>query len=199
MKAKDLILTLAGTAAVGAVATYCYIKANLGMPRGAWPVRGFDLKRYLGRWYEVARFDFRFERDMDNTTADYSLNADGSIRVVNSGFDYHKGRWTRVVAKAKPMEGSDVARLRVSFFGPFYSSYTIIELDPDYRYALVVGRNTDYIWFLSRTPEMPEEVKALFVSKARALGYNIDRLVWVDQETRKRPEESLLEEDSDEE
>ena len=82
MKAKDLLIALTGTAAAAGAATYYYMWKNLGLPRGAWPVRGFDLERYLGKWYEIARFDFRFEKNLDNTTAEYSMNDDGSIRVV---------------------------------------------------------------------------------------------------------------------
>lgn len=188
MKAKDLLIALTGTAVAAGAATYYYLWKNLGMPKGAWPVRGFDLEKYLGKWYEIARIDFRFERNMDNTTAEYSLNEDGSVRVVNTGYDCRKEEWSQAIGKAKPIESPDVARLKVSFFGPFYSSYNVIELDPDYTYALVVGRDTDFIWFLSRTPEMPESVKELFVSKARALGFDTDRLVWVEQGTRKMPE-----------
>ena len=198
MKAKDLLIALTGTAAAAGAATYYYMWKNLGLPRGAWPVRGFDLERYLGKWYEIARIDTCFEKNLDNTTAEYSMNDDGSIRVVNSGYDLKRDRWSDSIGKAKPIEDPDVARLMVSFFGPFYSSYNVVELDPEYRYALVVGRNTDYLWFLSRTPEMPEEVKELFVSKARALGFDTDRLVWVDQGTRERPEEPEMDEESDE-
>lgn len=171
----------------------------MGLPRGAWPVRGFDLERYLGKWYEIARLDSRFEKDLDNTTAEYSLNDDGTIRVVNSGYDLKRERWSDSIGRAKPIEDPEVGRLMVSFFGPFYSSYNIIELDPEYRYALVVGRNTDYVWFLSRTMEMPEEVKELFVSKAKALGYDTDRLVWVEQGTRERPVEPETDEDLEDE
>ena len=198
MKAKDLLIALAGTAAAAGAATYYYMWKNLGLPRGAWPVRGFDLERYLGKWYEIARIDTCFEKNLDNTTAEYSMNDDGSIRVVNSGYDLKRDRWRDSIGKAKPIEDPDVARLMVSFFGPFYSSYNVVELDPEYKYALVVGRNTDYLWFLSRTPEMPEEVKELFVSKARALGFDTDRLVWVEQGTRERPEEPEMDEESDE-
>lgn len=198
MKAKDLLIALTGTAVAAGAATYYYLWKNLGMPKGAWPVRGFDLEKYLGKWYEIARFDFRFEKNMDNTTAEYSLNDDGSVRVVNTGYDYKKEEWSQAIGKAKPIEDIETARLKVSFFGPFYSAYNVIELDPDYTYALVVGRDTDFIWFLSRTPEMPESVKELFLSKARALGFDTDRLVWAEQGTRELPEgEFADEEDTD--
>lgn len=199
MKAKNLLIALTGTAAAAGAAAYYYIWKKMGLPRGAWPVRGFDLERYLGKWYEIARLDSRFEKDLDNTTAEYSLNDDGTIRVVNSGYDLKRERWSDSIGRAKPIEDPEVGRLMVSFFGPFYSSYNIIELDPEYRYALVVGRNTDYVWFLSRTMEMPEEVKELFVSKAKALGYDTDRLVWVEQGTRERPVEPETDEDLEDE
>lgn len=154
------------------------------MPKGAKPVTNFDANRYLGKWYEVARFDFFFEKNMDNTTAEYSLNDDNSIRVVNRGYNYKKNEWSEAKGKAKFVGSPDVASLKVSFFGPFYAPYNVIQLDKDYRYALVVGKNTDYIWLLSRTPTMPEDIKKKYVDVARSLGYDVDKLVWVEHGNR---------------
>ena len=107
----------------------------------------FDLSRYLGKWYEIARFDFAHEKDMDNVTARYSLNKDGSIRVENRGYDYKKGEWKESIGKAKFQGRPTIGSLKVSFFGPFYSGYNIIALDPNYLYSLVVGKNYDYLCF----------------------------------------------------
>lgn len=154
------------------------------MPKGAKPITNFDAQRYLGKWYEIARFDFFFEKNMDNTTAEYSLNKDNTLTVINRGYNYKKDKWTEAKGKAKFIGSPDVASLKVSFFGPFYSPYNVIALDKEYKYALVVGKDTDYIWLLSRTTTMPEEVKKRYLDMARSLGYDLDKLVWVEHGNR---------------
>ena len=149
------------------------------IPKGATVVKHFDADKYLGRWYEIARFDFRFERDLKNTTANYSLNTDGSIKVVNRGYNVKKRTWEQATGKAKFSGNTSEGKLMVSFFGPFYSGYNIIALDPNYQYALIAGRNLDYLWLLSRTPSMPEAVKDNYLQKAKSIGYDTNRLIWV--------------------
>ena len=149
------------------------------IPEKAEPVKNFQKDRYLGTWYEIARFDFKHERNMNNTIAQYSLNEDGSIRVVNSGYDYKKNKWEKAEGKAKFRGDETVAALKVSFFGPFYSGYNVIALDDDYQYALVAGKNLDYLWILSRTPTLPENVKNDYVKKAQEVGYDTSQLIWV--------------------
>lgn len=122
------------------------INACSTMPKGAVVVEPFEADRYLGKWYEIARFDFRYERNMNNTTAQYALNEDGTIQVINRGYDTVKNRWKEATGKAKFAGEPTVARLKVSFFGPFYSPYNVIALDPEYRYALVAGKNLKYLW-----------------------------------------------------
>lgn len=149
------------------------------LPRGASVVTGFDKARYLGIWYEIARYDFAFERNLDNTTAEYRLLDDGSIGVTNRGHDYVKDVWKVARGKAR-FRGSDtVAALGVSFFGPFYGAYNVIALDGDYRYALVAGNSTKYLWILSRTRTIPEDVRAGYLALAESLGYDTERLIWV--------------------
>lgn len=147
--------------------------------RRAHVVDDFDLNRYLGEWYELARFNFRFEKNLKNTRANYTLNDDGTVSVTNSGYDYVKKKHKVANGKAKlagkPREG----KLKVSFFGPFYSPYNIVAIKGDYEYALVMGKNTDYIWVLSRTKTLPEAVKQDFLQTARQAGYDLSRLVWV--------------------
>lgn len=150
------------------------------VPEGAVPVKPFDKERYLGTWYEVARFDFRFERNLNNTTAQYSLNDDGSIRVVNRGFNYVKGQWKESVGKARFVASPDEARLKVSFFGPFYGGYNVIALDSEYQYALIAGSSLDYIWILSRTKTIPDAVKESYLKQARELGFDVEKLIWVE-------------------
>lgn len=149
--------------------------------QGAYGVNNFDLSKYLGKWYEIARYDTWFEKDMDRTQAFYSLNEDGTVRVENSGYDFTKNKWKTSVGKAKFRGDTDVGELKVSFFGPFYSDYTILALDSEYKYSLVVGNTTDYLWILSRTKTIPEDVKNQFLSMAREFGFDTAKLVWVNQ------------------
>ena len=153
--------------------------ACASLPKGATAVGGFEKARYLGKWYEVARFDFSFEKNLDNTTAEYGLAKDGTISVTNRGHNYVTGKWSEARGKAR-FRGSDTrAELEVSFFGPFYAAYNVIALDADYRYALVAGSNLKYLWILSRTPTIPDDVKADYLDRAKALGYDLSKLIWV--------------------
>lgn len=154
--------------------------ACANIPTGAVAIKPFDSERYLGKWYEIARFDFRFERGLNNTTAEYSLNPDGSIRVVNQGFDYEKKVWKKAVGKAKFVTTKDEARLKVSFFGPFYGGYNVVALDSAYQYALIAGSDLNYLWLLSRTKTMPEDVKQSYLNLAKKIGFDTDALIWVE-------------------
>lgn len=145
-------------------------------------VENFDALRYMGTWYEIARFDFRFEKNLDSTTAQYSLNPDGTVAVVNRGYDYQKNIWKTAFGKARikrSSTGTNRASLEVSFFGPFYSDYNVIALDSEYTCALIAGKNTKYLWILSRKPEISEQTRIAFLEKARALGYPVESLIWV--------------------
>lgn len=148
------------------------------IPKGAAAVKPFDLEKYLGKWYEIARKDFKYEKNLNNVTADYSLNDDGSIRVLNRGYDMVKEEWKESIGKAKPVGDAQVGRLKVSFFGPFYSGYNVVEIDPDYQYVLVAGDNLKYLWILSRQPSIPEEVKDRYLQIAQDIGYDTRDLVW---------------------
>lgn len=150
------------------------------IPKGASAVKPFDKEKYLGKWYEIARLDFKFERDLNNTTAHYSINKDGSIRVENRGFNYKKNLWKQAVGKAKFRGEDNVAALKVSFFGPFYSGYNVIALDNEYKYALVAGKDLGYLWILARETEIPETVKQNYLKIAADLGYKTSELVWVE-------------------
>lgn len=152
------------------------------LPKGAQAVESFDAERYLGQWYEIARFDFRFERDMDKTTATYSLNDNGTIKVVNRGYNYVKKEWSQAEGTAKFVGDRTVASLKVSFFGPFYSPYNVIALDDEYRYALVVGKSLDYLWILAREKTIPDNIKTEYVALAQSLGFDLSKLIWVEQE-----------------
>ena len=151
-------------------------------PKGVATIEPFDATRYMGKWYEIARLDHKFERGLTNVTAEYSLKDDGGISVVNRGYDLEKGEWKEADGKAEFVDGSDQARLKVSFFGPFYSGYNVIALDDEYRYSMVTGDDRDYLWLLSREKEIPEEVKQRYLKQARDQGYDVDALIWVEHD-----------------
>jgi apolipoprotein D and lipocalin family protein len=176
MKAKQIFFKSLA-AIIGIVA----FSSCVSIPKGATAITPFDKGKYLGTWYEIARMDFKFERNLNQTTANYSLNPDGSIKVVNRGYNYKTSKWSEAVGKAKFAGDPNVARLKVSFFGPFYSGYNVIALDTDYKYALIAGNNTGYMWILSRTKTVSEDVKQNYLKLAKGLGFNIDALIWVEQ------------------
>lgn len=151
------------------------------IPDGATAVTPFNAEKYLGTWHEIARLDFRYERGLNQTTANYSLNDNGTIRVVNRGYDVAKNEWKEAKGKAKFVGKTDVGMLKVSFFGPFYAGYNVAAIDEDYRYALVIGRNLDYMWLLSREKTMPQEVIDNYLAIAQKIGYDTSSLIWVEQ------------------
>jgi apolipoprotein D and lipocalin family protein len=152
-----------------------------GLPEGVRPVGSFQAERYLGRWYEIARLDHGFERGLIRVTADYSLRPDGGLRVVNAGQDARTGKWKRAEGKAYFVQDPREGWLKVSFFGPFYASYVVFELDPEYRYALVAGPDRSYLWLLSRTPALEPARVASLLARAEALGFDTHRVLRVDQ------------------
>ena len=177
---KDKHILIGGGAVIAAISVVLLNSCSSStIPEGASAVEPFDMKRYTGKWYEIARLDFKYEKGLNNTTADYSENEDGTIRVINRGYDVKKGKWKEAIGKAKFVDKTNEARLKVSFFGPFYSGYNVIAIDPEYRYALVAGESLKYLWLLSRETAMPESVKQEYLSEAKTLGYNTAELVWV--------------------
>ncbi|HTO35968.1 MAG TPA: lipocalin family protein [Flavobacterium sp.] len=172
---------------VGVLALVFTFSACSSIPEKAEPVTNFDVNKYQGTWYEIARFDFRFEKDMDNVSAQYSLDDKGNVVVLNSGFNYKKQEWEKAEGKAKFRGAKDVGALKVSFFGPFYSGYNVIALDENYNYALIAGKNLDYLWILSRTTEIPEDVKNDYLEKARQIGYDTTQLIWVKHDREDNP------------
>jgi len=155
------------------------------IPNGAVAVKPFDKERYLGKWYEIARKDFKYERDLSNTTAEYSLNDNGTIKVDNQGYNTKKGEWTQAIGKAKFVGEDNIAMLKVSFFGPFYSGYNVIAIDDEYKYALVAGKSLEYLWILSRETTIPVEIKDKYLKIAQEIGYNTTDLIWVKHDKQK--------------
>ena len=158
------------------------LRSCASIPEGAVAIKPFDKEKYLGKWYEIARMDFRFERNLNNVTANYSIKENGNIKVDNRGFDYVTREWKQAIGKAKLAGDPDEAKLKVSFFGPFYSGYNVIALDDQYKYALVAGQNLKYLWLLSRETTMPESTKQSYLNIAKGLGYDVSTLVWTEQD-----------------
>lgn len=152
-----------------------------GIPDGTQPVTGFELERYLGQWYEIARLDHSFERGLDCVTADYSLRDDDGVRVINRGYNLEEQAWDEAEGRAYFIDDENVGRLKVSFFGPFYGGYNVLELDDDYQWALVAGPNRDYLWILSRSPEMDSATENRLRERAAELDFPIDELIDVTQ------------------
>lgn len=151
-------------------------------PEGIAVVRPFDLKRYQGRWYEMARLDHAFERGLTDVYATYTPQPDGSVQVVNRGFDPATGKWREAVGRALFIGDHETGSLKVSFFGPFYGGYHVAALDEDYRWALVVGPDRSYCWVLARDPHLDPAQRELIVARARSLGIDTAALIWVTHE-----------------
>lgn len=157
------------------------ISGCTGIPQGVKPVDSFELQRYLGTWYEIARFDHRFERGLSRVTATYTKNKEGGVTVLNCGFNADQGEWQTAQGHAYFVQEPNVGHLKVSFFGPFYASYVIMALDKeDYQYALVTGPNRDYLWVLARRPDLNAEVVGQLIAAADSLGYPTDDFIWVE-------------------
>ena len=158
-----------------------FLSACAGIPEGIQPVTGFQVERYLGKWYEIARLDHPFERGLEQVSAEYSQREDGDIRVLNRGFNTRQQKFEEAEGRAKFVGQPDVGQLKVSFFGPFYGGYNIVELDPNYQYVLVAGNNRDYLWILARTPQLEAAVQQRLVAKAKSLGFATYQLIFVKQ------------------
>ena len=145
-------------------------------------VPDFNLKNYLGTWYEIARFDHGFERNMDNVVAEYVLRPDGKVDVVNSG--WRNGLYKVANGKAKqPDPLISPAHLMVSFFLFFYNDYNVLMLDDDYQVSLVGSSSPDYLWILSRTPYIENDALLnSIIKEAQRRGYDTSKLIWVDQD-----------------
>lgn len=173
-------LGVIGLAAVAGAAVYATRTPRI--PKGVVPVDHFNPDRYMGKWYEIARLDQRWERGLQRTQAEYSRNQDGSIHVINRGFDAKRNFWKVTHGTAKPTIAPDVGALKVSFFKPFYGGYNVVALCKDYQWALVIGSSLDYCWILSRKPELPEGVREQLTQQVRDIGIDPTHLLWVHQD-----------------
>lgn len=158
-----------------------FLTGCTGTPEGITPVKGFDKDRYLGTWYEIARLDHSFEKGLSKVSAQYTLRDDGGIKVVNRGYSAEDEEWQNAEGKAFFVDDPDTGHLKVSFFGPFYASYVVFELDKtNYDYAFVTGYNKDYLWLLARSPDISEELKQRFLTTVKNNNYDLNELIWVE-------------------
>lgn len=170
------------------VATVIFLAACTGLPEGISPVKTVDVDQYAGTWYEIARLDHSFERGLSDVSAEYQIQDDGSLKVINRGYSAEEGAWEEAEGRAVFVDENRTGHLKVSFFGPFYASYVIFRLDSEnYQYAFITGFDRDYLWFLSRTPTVSEKALDDFRAVAKAEGFNLDELIIVDQ-SRNRPQ-----------
>ncbi len=172
-------LTLVSALLIGLLAAT--LTGCLGKPDRIVPVANFQADKFLGTWYEIARLDYYHEKGLNQVTADYSLREDGGLKIINRGYLTAKGRWRESEGKAYFVEDKNTGYLKVSFFGPFYSSYIIFDIDEHYQHALVTSSNKSYLWILARTPSISGEVKARLLDRATALGFDTNKLVYVEQ------------------
>jgi apolipoprotein D and lipocalin family protein len=155
----------------------------VGVPEHIRPVTNFKAEKYLGKWYEIARLDNSFERDLTHITADYSLREDGGLKVLNRGYLPSENIWKEAEGKAYFVNEATEGYLKVSFFGPFYGSYIVFELDHEnYQYALISGPDKSYFWLLARQPKIKDEIKKVLIAKAASLGFETDKLIFVNHD-----------------
>jgi apolipoprotein D and lipocalin family protein len=154
------------------------VQGCTGVPEKVEPVTPFELERYLGQWYEIARLDHSFERGLTDVTATYSMREDGGVRVINRGVK-EDGSTKEAEGKAYFTGDSSIAALKVSFFGPFYGGYNVAKLDDDYSMSLVIGPTTGYAWILSRDPEPSQKICDDYVKKAEEIGVKTEEWIWV--------------------
>ena len=178
---KKKYLIAAGISMI-AGAAYVSLRSKKTIPKGIAAVTGFKKEKYLGKWYEIARLEYQYEKNLANVSAEYSLNNDGSIRVYNCGYNFKKDKIAATVGKAKFVGDESVGQLKVSFFGPFYAGYNVIAIDEEYEYALVAGDSRDSLWLLSREKTMPGNIINKYLDIAAALGFPVEDLVWTKQD-----------------
>jgi apolipoprotein D and lipocalin family protein len=163
------------------IAWMLFLAGCVGIPVNVKPVEDFRLERYLGKWYEIARLDHSFERGLSRVTAEYSLRDDGGVRVLNRGYSEKEKEWKEAEGKAYFVDRKDRGHLKVSFFGPFYGSYVVFELDHEnYQYALVSGPDESYLWILARHPKIPQSLKDALIAKASTRGFDTSKLIVVE-------------------
>ena len=167
---------------ISIIAVIMLLTACTSLPTGIKPVNNFNLDKYLGTWYEIARIDNSFERGLTKVTATYTMRNDGGVNVLNKGYNAKHDSWKQAEGKAYFIEDEKIGHLKVSFFGPFYASYVVVDTDAKHQqFAVVSGYNKDYLWLLSRKPTVSDEVMNDFMALAKNKGFNMDELILVAQ------------------
>lgn len=157
------------------------LAACTGVPEGITPVKPFDVSRYQGEWFEVMRLDHSFERGLTNVSATYAVEKDGSVSVVNRGFDRKNCRWKEAKGEARFLGDRHTGSLAVTFFWPFAGGYHVFELDKqDYRWAVIAGPTRDYLWILARHPDLSKAQRDRLIADAKRLGFPTADLILVD-------------------
>ena len=185
---------LSGIILVFLIGSLSYLMfGKLGIPEGLSAVKGFNVQRFQGTWYEIARLDHGFEKGMSHVTAEYTAKDDGSLKVINKGFNAKNTSWETSTAKVGFIDGPESGRLKVSFFGPFYGSYNIIDLDEkDYSYAMITGPSKRFFWILAKKPQLEDAIMQRLIQKALAMGFKLEMLILVDQKEETAPKETIL-------
>jgi apolipoprotein D and lipocalin family protein len=177
MTSKAILPILA--AAVLAACSPAGPSGNASVPQ---PAKSVDVDRYLGRWFEIARYENRFEKGCEGVTADYTMRSDGAVKVVNTCRQGSVDGKVKVAeGRANVVPGSGNAKLKVSFFGPFYGDYWILDRAPDYAWSVVGEPSGRYLWILSRNAKPSERTRKMLAGKAESLGYDVDMLRWTQQ------------------
>ncbi|WP_158996394.1 lipocalin family protein [Mucilaginibacter sp. L196] len=177
MKNEKWLIALAAGIGLGVV-IYKLVSKNI--PDGAAAVEPFDINRYLGKWYEIARLPSRIEKNITNLTEDYSRVNDDTFKVITKGYNTKKDEWIEMSGKIKFAGKNGVGMFKLSYLGPFYAAYNVLEIDSRYKYALVSGSGLDYLWILSRETTIPEDVKHQFLLRAMDIGFAVEQLEWMD-------------------
>ncbi len=171
------VLALMTAASLSLIMSGC----STAPPTGLTSVTPFEVNRYLGKWYEIARLDHSFERGLTDVSATYTLKSDGSLEVINRGFNTKKNEWKSATGRALFTGSQNQGSLKVSFFGPFYGGYHVLALDQaGYQWALVSGPDRDYLWILARTKVLAPAIKDQLVAEAMKMGFATDKLIWVE-------------------
>lgn len=182
MKKEHWLITLAAGLGVAAVAGVTYNLLSKDIPKGATAIEPFDKERYMGLWYEIARLPSSIEKNISKLTEDYSLNDDGTMKVITKGYNYKKNKWAEIEGKIKFAGSENIGMLKVSYFGPAYANYNVLDIDADYNYALVSGSGLGFLWILSKEKSIPENIKNQFIDKAKSIGFAVEKLEWPDIE-----------------
>lgn len=162
------------------ISLFLSLTSCTGVPKGISPVDNFNLPKYLGTWYEIARLDHSFEKDLTHVTAEYSTTENSGLKVLNTGYNSIKKKWETAEGRAYFVNDNTQGHLKVSFFGPFYGSYVIFKIDEhNYQYAFVTSYKKDFLWLLARTPKIDNEVKNDFIKTASNLGFDTNKLIFV--------------------